>query len=96
MGTLKSHHTVISSLFSKQVLKWSKNILVRWAHVLVRAGGSWGEAELNGAALGQVPECSWLKNPAQTPAPHLASQFLDCWMDAALKEGRTAALVGHC
>lgn len=43
MGT---HHTVISSLFSKQAWKWSKDILVRWAHLLVRAVGIWGEAEL--------------------------------------------------
>lgn len=47
---------------------------------------------LSCAALGQVPEESWVKNPAQAPAPHVAA--LGCWTDAGLKESRTGALVG--
>lgn len=38
---------------------------------------------LSSAALGQVPEWSWMKNPAQAPEPHLAA--LGCWTDDVLK-----------
>lgn len=98
-NTFKSYHTVISSLFSKQVLKWSKNIVQhfgRWAHVLVRAVGSWAEAEWAPelSCLGASPWVVLGKESCPSPcASYCSSGLLDrCWV----KRGQNRSISRHC